>query len=171
MKTVTERALRELVGSKGEWYVSIYMPTHPFGREGIQDVPRLKKLVSAAEKQLVERGVRGVAARGFLKAILALPDQNDWNHRSRGLAMFCSGEVLVAYKSDAVFEERLNVGRRFHIKQLLPAIGEPLEFLVLALSRNSVRLLEATSSGFRRLQPTGLPSGIGSHQAACDCRS
>jgi hypothetical protein len=160
METVTEHALRDLVFAKGEQYVSIYMPTNPLGREGMQDVLRLKNLVVAAEKQLIERGMRGVTAHSFLQPILALAQHDGWNQRSGGLAVFRSDELFVSYKSAIVFKERLNVGSRFHVKQLLPAIGEPLEFFVLALSRNSVRLLQASSIGFRRLQPPGLPSCI-----------
>jgi hypothetical protein len=160
METVTERALREMVSAKGERYVSVYMPTHPIGREGLQDLPRLKNLVAAAEAQLIDRGMRGVTAREFVQPILALPQHDGWNQRSGGLAIFRSDEVFVSYKSATVFEERVNVGSRFHVKQLLPAISEPLEFFVLALSRNSVRLLQATSNGFSRLQPPGLPSCI-----------
>jgi hypothetical protein len=160
MDTVTERALRELVSAKGERYVSVYMPTHPIGREGMQDLPRLKNLVAAAEARLIDCGMRGVTAREFVQPILALPQHDAWNQRSGGLAIFRSEEVFVTYKSATAFEERINVGSRFHVKQLLPAISEPLEFFVLALSRNSVRLLQATSNGFSRLQPPGLPSCI-----------
>jgi hypothetical protein len=158
METVTEHALRELVVGKGEQCVSIYMPTHPVGREGMQDMPRLKNLVVAAETQLIERGMRRVAARELLQPLLALPQDDDWSSRSGGLAVFRSDELFVTYRSAIAFEEGVNVGSRFHVKQLLPAISEPFGFFVLVLSRNKVRLLQATSNGFKRLQPPGLPS-------------
>jgi hypothetical protein len=160
MGIVTHQTLRNLVLAEGERFVSIYMPTHPVGREGMQDVPRLKNLVSAAEKRLVEGGMRGVAARHILRPILELQQQLRWTQRGRGLAIFRSDEVFEGYNLPNEFEEQLNIGRRFHVKQLLPAIDEPLEFYVLALSRNHVRLLEATSNGFKTLQPLGLPTGI-----------
>jgi hypothetical protein len=160
MNIITPTQLRDLVFCKGERFISIYMPTHPIGREGMQDVPRLKNLVVEAEKQLIQGGMRSVAARDFLKSILTLPQQTDWAQRARGLAIFRSDEVLVSYCSASAFDELLIVGRRFHVKKLLPAISERLHFFVLAVSRNHVRLLRATSTGFDRVDTLELPRGI-----------
>jgi hypothetical protein len=101
-----------------------------------------------------------VAAKDLLKPILALPKQTGWNQRGRGLAIFRSDAVLVSYCSATVFDELVVVGRRFHVKKLLPAISEPIQFFVLAVSRNHIRLLRATSTEFERVETLELPRGM-----------
>jgi hypothetical protein len=157
MDIVTAAQLRSLVSTDGDRCVSIYMPTHPAGREGMQDAPRLKNLVTQAEQRLIEAGMRGVAAREFLNPILELPRQARWQRRGQGLAIFRSDDRLVDYCLSASLPEALIVARRFHVKSLLPAVSEPLQFFLLAISRNQVRLLKATHQGFERLSPPGLP--------------
>ena len=77
MDVLTMSDLRNLASIESGRCVSIYMPTHPVGREGQQDAVRLKNLVAAAEQQLIERGMRGVEARELLKPVLKLPHDRD----------------------------------------------------------------------------------------------
>jgi hypothetical protein len=137
------------------------MPTHPVGRECQQDAVRLKNLVSEAEQQLIERGMRGVEACEMLKAILRLPhDHTSWVKRKQGLAIFRSEKVLINYWLALPLGESVIVGGRFHVKPLLPAIGESPQFYVLAVSRNRVRLLKATWHGVESVHPPRLPTSI-----------
>jgi hypothetical protein len=137
------------------------MPTHPVGREGQQDAVRLKNLVTAAENQLIARGMRGVEAREFLGPMLKLPhDGAIWGKRQHGLAIFRSEGVLFNYWLATPLDEAVIVGQRFHVKRLLPAISASQQFYILAVSRNRVRLLKATWHGIENLHPPGLPANI-----------
>ncbi|MEX2306260.1 MAG: hypothetical protein WD738_01630 [Pirellulales bacterium] len=62
MDLLTASDLHDLVCIEADRCVSIYLPTHPTGREGQQDAVRLNNLVTAAEQQLIGRGMRGVEA-------------------------------------------------------------------------------------------------------------
>jgi hypothetical protein len=161
METVTMFDLNDLVSIFKEHCVSVFMPTHSAGREGQQDAIRLKNLVAVAEKQLIERGMRSVVAREMLQPLLELPHDADvWPSRKQGLAMFRSVSEFVTYRVSAPLEEAVVVGRRFHIKQLLPALNTNPHFYLLAASRNQVRLLKATWHGCETLQPFDFPSNI-----------
>jgi hypothetical protein len=137
------------------------MPTHPTGPEGQQDAVRLKNLVTAAEKQLIDRGMWAVEVRELLKPILALPhDTATWSRRKHGLAIFRSEEVFACYWLSTPLDEVVVADQRFHVKKLLPAITETPPFYVLAISRNQVRLLRGTQHGYERLALPGLPASM-----------
>ena len=160
MDTVTQSDVRSLVTTNGECCVSIYMPTHLLGREGVQDSVRIKNLVAAAERQLVAGGMRTGGAKEFLEPISDLPIQSDWERRKTGLAIFRSKDSMSHYHLSNPFEETLVVGRQFYVKPLLPIVSKNHQFFVLAISRNQVRLLKATSDGYERLELPGLPNNI-----------
>jgi len=161
MDVITTSDLHELVSVESRWCVSIYMPTHPAGRDGQQDAVRLRNLVTTAEQQLIARGMPGQEAGEFLKAVLKLPhDPASWGKRKQGLAIFRSEKAFANYWLASPPDERVVVDRRFHIKRLLPAIDASPQFYVLAVSRNQIRLLKVTWHGMEMLRPPGLPTNI-----------
>ncbi|MEX2307269.1 MAG: hypothetical protein WD738_06730 [Pirellulales bacterium] len=161
MDVVTPSDLHKLVSAESMWCVSIYMPTHPAGRDGQQDPIRLRNLVTTAEQQLHARGMRRQQASGFLKAILKLPhDPASWRKRQQGLAVFCSEKAFAHYWLATPFDEFIAVDKRFHIKRLVPAINASPQFYVLAVSRNRIRLLKLSWQGMEMLHPKGLPVNI-----------
>lgn len=160
MDVITASDLHSLVAVNVDRCVSIYMPTHASGREGQQDAVRLKNLITAAEQQLVKSGMRDVEAHEFLVPVHELPRHIEWVRRKRGLAIFRSNNRLTYYWLMLPFKERLVVGEQFYVKPLLPAISPSIEFFVLAISRNQVRLIKATSHGHDRVDVPGLPSSM-----------
>jgi hypothetical protein len=160
MDIITASDLHSLVAVNADRCVSIYMPTHASGREGQQDAVCLKNLITAADEELVKLGMRGAEAHEFLAPIFELPRHIEWVRRKSGLAMFCSKNRLAYYWLTLPFKERLIVGEQFYIKPLLPAISPDLQFFVLAISRNQVRLIKATSHGHARVDVPGLPSSM-----------
>jgi hypothetical protein len=160
MNIITATDLHDLVDVDGERCVSIYMPTHPTGREGQQDSVRLKNLIRRAEEQLIKEGMRCVEARDMLNPVSELPRQIEWIRRDKGLAIFRSTNRLDCYWLKEPFEELLVVGRRFYIKPLLFAVSPNVQFFVLAISRNQVRVLKGTSHGWKKLDIPDLPTSM-----------
>jgi hypothetical protein len=161
MDTFSMSDLYDLVSAQSGYCVSIFMPTHPTGLEGQQDAVRLKNLVTAAEKQLINRGIRPVEGRELLKPILELPhDLATWGRRKHGLAIFRSENVFACYWLPVPLNEAVVVDPRFHVKRLLPAITQTPPYYVLAISRNEVRLLRGTQHGFERLALPGLSASM-----------
>jgi hypothetical protein len=161
MNVVTTSDLYELASAESKWCVSIYMPTHPAGREGQQDAIRLRNLVTTAEELLQMRGMRRQQAVELLKAILKLPhDPASWSKRQHGLAIFRSEKAFTNYWLATPFDEFVAVDERFQIKRLLPAINASPQFYVLAVSRNRIRLLKVSWPGMEMVHPKGLPDNI-----------
>jgi hypothetical protein len=161
MEAITSNDLQELISVATGPCVSIFMPTHPAGREGQQDVVRLKNLVNSAEQQLIERGMRAPTARDLLAPILRLPsDGTTWLERKQSLAIFRSAEAFIYYRLDAQLQEAALVGPRFFVKPLLPAITNCPRFFILSVSRNRPRVLKATWTNVESLRPVGFPDNF-----------
>jgi hypothetical protein len=160
MNNVTASDLHSLVAHNSDRCVSIYMPTHASGHEGQQDAVRLKNLIAAAEEELVKMGMPRAEAPEFLAPISELPRHIEWVRRKSGLAIFCSNNQLTHYWLTVPFRERLVVGEQFYIKPLFPAVSPDVQFFVLAISRNQVRLIKATSHGHVGVDVPGLPSSM-----------
>lgn len=145
--------LDELVRHTGP-IVSIYMPTHRGGRE-VQDGPlQLRPLVEQAQKEL-EANYPDVAADDILSPVTALLDSSRfWQHLCDGLVIFAGNGFARSFRLDTSFKPRVVVEDTAHLVPLLPTVAENLDFILLALSLNKVRLYEAD-----RFAITELPLG------------
>ena len=125
--------------------VSIYMPTHRAGEQIRQDPIRLKNLVREAQERLVDMGLPSIEIQALLDPINKLFKRAFfWRHQSDGLALFSAAGLFRCYRVPLSFEELVVVTHRFHIKPLLALLASDGRFYVLALSQNSVRMLECT---------------------------
>lgn len=138
--------------------VSIYLPTCAGSAEGQQDAIRLKNLLGQAEADLIAGGASETAARRLLKPASALlEDESFWRERRQGLALFIGRGIFLVFRSPSAFDEEAAVDARFHVKQLLPLVGSGAAALTLAVSRQSLRLLETSPASFRRLETPSFP--------------
>ena len=149
--------IRNLIGERSEPCVSIYLPTHVGSEQGQQDRVRLKNLLKQAEQQVIEGGMRGVAARELLAAARELPNEPIfWEGRSEGLAIFVSPQSFDRYRLPVRFQEMALVNRRFHVRPLLPLLTASDQFLILALSQNNPRLFAASRYAIEQVELEGL---------------
>lgn len=161
MDIVTLPDLYGLVSARSDNCLSIFMPTHPVGRESRQDAVRLKNLAAQAETDLLARRVRTTLARKLVEPIMALPlDDDNWSARKKGLAIFRSEDTMESYWLAVLLEESLTIDQRFHVKPLLPSIDAYPPFYVLVLSRNHLRLLRGTWCGCVSMLPRNVPESI-----------
>jgi hypothetical protein len=160
MNNITATDLHRLVSVNDQHCISLYMPTHPVGREGQQDALRLKNLAIEAEQQLIHRGTRSSVASELMKPILDLCHHPEWERRNEGLATFRSETYFSSYWLTVPVEEAVLIGRQFYVKRLLPATCEVSPFFVLAVSRDQVRLLKVTGQEFERVHLKSLPKSM-----------
>jgi hypothetical protein len=161
MDTFSTSDLRRLTASQQGLCVSIFMPTHAAGRDGQQDALRLKNLLARAERGLVDQGVRSPEAKKLLDPVRDLPNQAGfWEKRSHGLAVFLTDGVFDRFRVPLELSESVIVNQRFQVKPLLPLLGGDDAFLVLALSKNRVRLLGGSQQGMREIPVEGMPADI-----------
>ncbi len=137
--------LKEFIQTTGDHCVSLYMPTHRIGNEAQQDPIRLGNLLTRAEEELTERGMRRPDAQSLLApAQRLIDDYTFWQHQSDGLAALLSPTESHIHRLPLPFEELLVIGEHFHVKPIVPLFSNDGRFYILALSQQEVRLLEGT---------------------------
>ncbi len=153
--------VRELIVPRDTPCVSIFMPTHRSGRDTGQDPLRLKNLLKQAEDELRALGLRTPDAQEVLApARDLLGEQPFWRHREDGLAVFLRQGWSRVLTLPYTVAEYLAVGRRFHVRPLLPGLWPDLRFSVLALSQRGARLFAASRYSFAEVELAGVPQGM-----------
>ena len=147
--------------------VSIYLPTSPVSTDNEPARIALKNAISTATDQLTEAGVPSRDIRAIEEHADALRrDGQFWNYLSHSLAIFLTAAKVYTYRLPNQLTEAVEVSDRFHLKPLLRSLTFPHVAFVLALSQNSVRLVEITPDspafevGVQDL-PTDLDSALG----------
>ena len=152
--------LDELLACNQHPCVSLYLPTHPAGREVRQDAIRLRKLLSTAAKRLAT-GRRGGAVDELLEPARKLvDDQEFWRYQDRGLALFLAPGFDRVHKLPVEVDEALAIGRHFRIKPLLSLLDQAGPFRVLTVSAGRTRLYQGSHWTFAEMRGLDLPQGI-----------
>jgi hypothetical protein len=160
MDTISRNDVETLARHRGPWCVSIYLPTELSTNGRLGNPIRFKNLINEAEARLEEHGLRAPEARESVEPLRDLLAKSKfWTAVSDGLAIFLDGGRLQTYRLPQRFADVLFVGKRFHIKPLLPLIGGG-NFFVLAISGNRVRMLEGDRWSLKELPVPGLPANM-----------
>ena len=162
MDHLSPSQLRELAAHRRPSSVSMYMPIHRDGREVRQNPIRLGNLLSEAEDALARREEADDEAARRLDPFRGLPDDGAfWRNPGNGLALFANDANHRIFRLPLAVERLLVVGDRFHLKPLIPLLADNGRFHVLALSRQRVRLYEATRFTMRELDADDVPGSLG----------
>jgi hypothetical protein len=156
---VDPRTVRELAGDRPGPCVSLYLPA-PGGREAGQGRIALDRLLSHAEADLRSRGIDADVLGEMLAPARALLIDSWQQGDSAALALFAAPGFFRLLRGRFPVVEEWTVGPRFRLRPLLPLLAAPERWYVLALSRNAVRLVEATPAGVRRLPLGELEAGF-----------
>lgn len=162
MNIITREELKTLAERSDEPCVSIYLPLHHAGADIQKDPIRLRNLLREAGERLMSSGMRQRDADALLGPIYDLFENNRlfWRSPSRGLAIFRSREFLRYYRLPLEFGETAIVNTRFYLKPLLQLFSGNGRFYVLALSRSTLRLMEATRFDIREISPGQMPGSL-----------
>ncbi|MDO8472196.1 MAG: hypothetical protein Q7T05_00060 [Dehalococcoidia bacterium] len=162
MKVLLRKELKELLEQPRELGVSIYMPTSDNGDN--QEGPiRLRNLVRQAEKQLVEAGMRDSVAKHLLAQVLALSEDVFWKSQGDTLALLVSPSTFRYYRLPFKIPETVLTSERFHITPLVKLFSSDRMFYVLALSQNSIRLIQCSRDSLRNVTPESVPGSLAEH--------
>jgi hypothetical protein len=161
MSILSVNEIQQVVEVSKKPCLSIFMPTHRAGEQIRQDPIRLKNLIREAEAKLNDAGTDIREMRDLLQPIQKLLDDDFfWKYSSDGLAIFSSPDLFRYYKLPVLFNELVIVGRRFHIKPLLPVLMSDGRFFILALSQNEVRFMEATRYTYNEIVLKDIPGSV-----------
>jgi len=153
--------LHSLLTERQGGSVSIFAPVHRPSDGRRADKIRLKNLFQQCQRQLLELGFRSQDVDDRLTRLRRRIEQVPlWREEGCGLAAFAGSDMLCAYRLPAEVKPLAVVGERFHVKPLLPLINEQPRFYVLALSQNTVRLLEAGRYEARPMRLQGAPANF-----------
>lgn len=161
MDILSKDDLRSLTGRKEGVCATLYLPTHPVGEDIQQDPIRLKNLIRRAEELIEAEGTRKSRAQEILAPARSLINDADfWQCQSDGLAVFAGEDFFRYFRLPVSFEELVVVTDRFHIKPLIPVLGESGRFYVLALSQNEIRLLQGSAHTVTEVQLEDVPTSL-----------
>jgi len=161
MYSLSGEELRGLIEKQSGLCVSMFMPTYRTGPESQQNPIRFRNLIRKTEDKLHAFNLRPQEIKALLEPAQALAGNVFSSRRqSDGLAIFLSGNLLRFYCLPILFDELIFVGDRFHIKPLLPLFHGEERLYILALSQNSVRLLEGTKYSAKELEVEGIPKSM-----------
>lgn len=130
--------------------ISIYVPGHP-SESGMESRSFLKKMLSDASKQIMEKGLSDKDARAFLfNAYELLNDESRWKQLDSSYSIFISEGVFEALEINRQVAPKLTIARKFYLLPLIAELSSANEFYVLALGEEKTELYKGNQSS---LQP------------------
>lgn len=172
---------KALAQVKGETCVSLYLPMSPFGSSAKVNRTAFKDLAREALSQLKEAGIGKVEITAFAEQFDRLagvePDVQDqdkvrkqqhakpdpiesfWHYQANGLAVLATSGATRTLRLPNSPKPLAEVADRFHLTPLIRAMTSPHDVYVLALAKESVRLVHAFANfPPERQQVPGLPA-------------
>lgn len=144
----------------GDTHVSLFMPTHQFGREIEADRLRWKNLVDGVESALAERLRRAEWEELLAPARELQNDAMQWQHMSDGLVMFINSDGPRTFRVPAPTPSLATVGDRFVMGPTLRLLSGDQHFLALTLSQRQIRLLEGSRNSLDEVQLGDVPTSL-----------
>ena len=162
MDRLSKNEIKTLLEKHGGLCVSIFLPTSRGGLESQQDELRLRHQIRDTENRLLLENLRSTGVERLLEPFKALlEDGGFWLHTIDGLAIFRTLEMFSYYRLPFSFKEQVVVSDHFYLKPLLPFLATGGRFYILALSQNSIRLLEGTRFNIQELElPEMVPANL-----------
>jgi hypothetical protein len=156
---------KALAQVKGETCVSLYVPTSPVGSSAKVNRTAFKDLAKEALSQLKEAGIGKAEIAAFAEQFDRLagaePDVQDldkvrkqqhakpdpvdsfWHYQANGLAVLATSGATRTLRLPNSPKPLAEVADRFHLTPLIRAMTSPHDVYVLALAKESVRLVHA----------------------------
>lgn len=139
--------------------ISIYMNTHVYGRESAQDGVRFGDLVDDVATSLQRDGNGGT--KRLLAPLRALATNAEfWQHQHGSLALFGNDHLWECFSLGVPGVETVAVDDTPFVLPLVPHIEEVAPFLLLALSKNAVRLFECDEDVATEVTGSRIPASF-----------
>lgn len=160
MRQITNERLIGLLATDEPPCISLYQPTHRQHPENQQDPIRYRNLLGEMETTLGEKyPTRQV--RAILERFQPLArDDEFWNHRTDGLAIFSSPVRFEIFELQRPIHELLVVADSFHTKPLIRILQSADRYQILCLTRQEARLYEGNRDALDPVELTNVPSII-----------
>lgn len=147
MKILTQKELEELANHRADNCISIFIPTHRAGKEvnNGQDAIAFKNQIQKVKQSLEKKGLADKKTEELLEPLYKLhQDLSFWHQQLEGLAVFRSENHFSYHRLPIEMEDFCSVTQSFQLMPLIPLMSGDGLYHVLAISKNKVRLFEAT---------------------------
>ncbi len=159
MRLPTYSDLTELLSAANPPCISLFQTTHRTHPDNQQDSIRFGNLLKQLEEALGDQ--YRSASKSYLKQLHDLEeDRNFWQHRSEGLAIFCSPEKFKVFELQQEVPELVVVAESFHVKPLLRELQSADRYEILALGRGEAKLYVANRYAIDAVEVEGMPSTL-----------
>ena len=134
--------LKQLQDIRSDICVSIILNTHRTRPDNTVDAITLKNLCKQAEERLKSfGGTREIGA--IVQRLQELASRIDHNHNLESLILFVSEDIAEYTRLTVPVTDRVVIDNTFSTRDLIKAEHHQAHFLVLVLSQQRVRLIEA----------------------------
>lgn len=141
--------------------VTFTVPTDVTGAQADISKITLKNQVHDARAQLIAAGHSASEAAALLDPVAALiEDSSYWRLQSRGLIIFAAKDFFLPARIPVEAQASLSVGEEFNLLPLAPVLASDRKTYILALSKGSVRLYEATRNTIEELPLENIPASF-----------
>ncbi len=166
---ITKKKVLELSEIHSAFCISIFIPTHRYGKETVsgKDALNLKNQLKDIKLKLEDQGMSANDLEMFVKPVNDLLDDSEfWIHQSDGLAVFLSDNLFEKYTVPVHFEAFNYVSNEFYLKPLIPLFNGDGLFYLLTLKMDDVKLYEGSRHSITEividdLVPSQLEDSVG----------
>lgn len=166
LQPFARKDLYRLIELEGGPHLSAFLPAPPRILDGEQDRIRIGNLIREARQTLREYWMTESGADTFLEplrkfaddAVLAQP-------RTCSVAIFLCENLFETFRIDTALEYRWFIGRKFHIRSLLPGVERLQSYYVLTLSEKKVALFAEVNGTLEQQQVDGLQESFKEYEA------
>lgn len=148
---ITADDLKAMAAATGP-KVTIFLPTAPPQHQPQDTATRVKSLVNEARRKLVDAGVPESDAKDMLASFDAIAtDAPFLRQQGESLALFAAKGLNLVYRLGVPVSEYTNVAEHFVLRPISETLTKSHAFYILGISRNHVRLLDATKDSVVQL--------------------
>lgn len=155
---LTRECLKQFTKMKESPTISIYMDTYKYGEEQLLNAKQLARIIPNIEKELADKGLEHEEVLRYTEPLTHLANNEDeWKHMDEGLAIFISDELAASYTLHNDVDFSWTVDSTPRLEPLIKELGIDKNFLILSVSQDDVRLLEADEQEYKLLDLKEIP--------------
>lgn len=139
-----ETKLRELKNVRAANCVTIILNTHRTLPDNEKDAIQLKNLIKEAESKLLAVCQQQIAEKLTAK-LHELASTINHRHNLESLIVFVNEDAAEFVRLPIAVEDRVVVGNRFAMRDLIRAVHNQTNYYVLVLNKDEARLIEASN--------------------------
>lgn len=159
-----KETLLELADQLHQESISIFMPTHQWGKEVNEGQDRItfKNHTQTLRLALEKRSLRSNTVNDLMQPVEALlEDDQFWRHQREGLAVFRNPNYFAVFHSPLPLVDGSRLDSHFQLRPLLPFAQPFPSYYLLQIGKNGISLYKADQFSMTAVDLAGtMPDGL-----------